>query len=86
MSAWTEDWERSRVLHGEDEVEDVWGGEFGASTAVWLVSHVGAHCGYFELIRPNDTLSLSMKADVIRSQPVRVREGKRVNNESRRDQ
>lgn len=50
MSAWIEDWERRRVLHGEDEVEDVWGGEFGASTAVWLVSHVGAHCGYFERI------------------------------------
>lgn len=65
MSAWIEDEERRRILHGEDEIKDVWGREFGASTAVWLVSHVGAHCGYFELTRLNDVLSLSMRADVI---------------------
>lgn len=65
MSAWIEDQERIRVLHGEDEIKDVWGREFGASTTVWLVSHVGAHCGCFELTRLKDVLSPSIKADMI---------------------
>ena len=32
-------------VHGEDEVEDVWGREVGASTAGWSVYLVGSHGG-----------------------------------------
>lgn len=36
-------------VHGEDEVEDVWGGEVGASSAGWSFNLVGAHGRYFGL-------------------------------------
>ncbi len=36
-------WERRIDVHGEDKVEDVWGGEVGARAAGWSVYLVGAH-------------------------------------------
>ncbi len=44
VSGKIEYWERRDIdIHGEDEVENVWGGEVGASTASCLIYLVWTH-------------------------------------------
>lgn len=49
VSGYVQVWKRMIDVHGEDEVEDIWRGEVGASTAGWFVCLIGAHGGRSEL-------------------------------------